>query len=125
MRMESDLLEAIEAAVDGRLSAAEFRWSNDAAVCVVMASGGYPGLYAVGKEITGLEQAEQLSGVKVFQAGTRSADGKLWTAGGRVLGVTARAADLSSAVERAYDAVSRISFEGAHYRKDIARKAVV
>jgi phosphoribosylamine--glycine ligase len=125
MRMESDLLEAIEAAVDGRLSAAEFRWSNDAAVCVVMASGGYPGLYAVGKEITGLEQAEQLSGVKVFQAGTRSADGKLWTAGGRVLGVTARAADLSSAVERAYDAVSRISFESAHYRKDIARKAVV
>jgi phosphoribosylamine--glycine ligase len=89
-----------------------------------MASGGYPGTYDVGKKITGLEEAGKIDGVKVFHAGTTKHDGGYFTAGGRVLGVTARAADLKTAVERAYDGVSRIKFDGAQYRKDIAARAV-
>src|SRR6266853_764307 len=118
MRLESDLAEALEASIEGRVSDGDFRWSNDASVCVVMASGGYPGTYDVGKKITGLEEAGKIDGVKVFHAGTTKHDGGYFTAGGRVLGVTARAADLKTAVERAYDGVSRIKFEGAQYRKD-------
>src|SRR6266853_1581074 len=124
MRMESDLAEALEASIEGRVSEGDFRWSNDASVCVVMASGGYPGTYDVGKKITGLEEAGKVDGVKVFHAGTTKHDGGYFTAGGRVLGVTARAADLKTAVERAYDGVSRIKFEGAQYRKDIAARAL-
>ena len=124
MRMESDLAEALEASIEGRVSDGDFRWSNDASVCVVMASGGYPGTYDVGKKITGLEGAGKVDGVKVFHAGTTKHDGGYFTAGGRVLGVTARAADLKTAVERAYDGVSRIKFEGAQYRKDIAARAL-
>jgi phosphoribosylamine--glycine ligase len=124
MRMESDLAEALEASIEGRVSDGDFRWSNDASVCVVMASGGYPGTYDVGKKITGLEEAGKVDGVKVFHAGTTKHDGGYFTAGGRVLGVTARAADLKTAVERAYDGVSRIKFEGAQYRKDIAARAL-
>jgi phosphoribosylamine---glycine ligase len=123
MRLESDLVEAIEASIEGRVSEGDFRWSVDAAVCVVMASGGYPGTYAVGKRIDGLEEAGAIGGVKVFHAGTSKRDGVNYTAGGRVLGVTARAASLEKAVERAYAACGRISFEGAHYRKDIAARA--
>jgi phosphoribosylamine--glycine ligase len=124
MRLESDLLEALEASIEGRVSDGDFRWSNDASVCVVMASGGYPGTFAVGKRIMGLEDAGQVDGVKVFHSGTTKRDGAYYTAGGRVLGVTAQAGDLASAVRRAYEAVSKIGFEGAHYRKDIAARAL-
>ena len=124
MRLESDLVEALEASIDGRTSDGDFRWSDDAAVSVVMASGGYPGAYEVGKKITGLEDAAKVEGVKVFHAGTTARDGTFYTAGGRVLGVTARAAELQTAVERAYEACGKISFEGAHYRKDIAARAL-
>jgi phosphoribosylamine--glycine ligase len=124
MRLESDLLEAIEASIDGRTSDGDFKWSNDAAVCVVMASGGYPGSYEAGKKITGLEDAAKLDGVRVFHAGTSKRDDAFYTSGGRVLGVTAHAAELQIAVQRAYEACAKISFESAHYRKDIAARAL-
>lgn len=124
MRLESDLLEAIEASIEGRVSDGDFRWSNDATVCVVMASGGYPGTIEVGKRISGIEAADAVEGVKVFHAGTSARDDAFYTAGGRVLGVTARAADLKTAVDRAYEAVGTIHFDGAHYRKDIAARAL-
>jgi phosphoribosylamine--glycine ligase len=124
MRLESDLLEAIEASIEGRVSDGDFRWSNDASVCVVMAAGGYPGTIEVGKRITGIEGAENIEGVKVFHAGTSTRDGGYYTSAGRVLGVTAAATDLCSAVQRAYRAVDKIHFEGAHYRKDIAARAL-
>ena len=124
MRLESDLTEALEASIEGRVSDGDFRWSRDAAVCVVMSSGGYPGTYEAGKRIDGLEEAAAVSGVKVFHAGTSKRDGIYYTAGGRVLGVTARAADLETAVARAYEACGKISFDGAHYRKDIAGRAL-
>ncbi len=123
MRLESDLLEALEAAIEGRVSEGDFRWSADATACVVMASGGYPGTFEAGKKISGLEEAEHMKDVKVFHAGTSARDHTYFTAGGRVLGITARAPELKTAVARAYEAVSKISFEGAHYRKDIAAKA--
>lgn len=124
MRLQSDLVEALEASIEGRVSEGDFRWSADSSVCVVMASGGYPGTFDVGKKIAGLEEAEKIEGVKVFHAGTSKREGAYYTSGGRVLGVTARAADLESAVDRAYRAVSSIGFEGAHYRKDIAARAL-
>jgi phosphoribosylamine--glycine ligase len=124
MRLESDLVEALEASIEGRVSDGDFRWSADAAVCVVMASGGYPGTFEVGKRISGLEAAEKIAGVKVFHAGTTTHDDAYFTAGGRVLGVTARAASLEIAVERAYEAVAEIGFAGAYYRKDIAARAL-
>jgi len=124
MRMESDLLEALEAAIEGRVSEGDFRWSNDATVCLVMASGGYPGTFEAGKKIMGLEEASKMDGIKIFHAGTSARDNAYFTAGGRVLGVTARAPELSTAVERAYAAASKIGFEGAHYRKDIAARAL-
>lgn len=124
MRLESDLVEALEASIDGRVSDGDFRWSPDASVCVVMSSGGYPGAFEVGKRIMGIEEAGRVGGVKVFHAGTTRRDGAYYTAGGRVLGVTARAPELATAVQRAYEAVSKIGFEGAHYRKDIAARAL-
>jgi phosphoribosylamine---glycine ligase len=124
MRLESDLVEALEASIDGRVSAGDFRWSPDASVCVVMASGGYPGAFEAGRRITGLAEAEKVAGVQVFHAGTTKHDDAYFTSGGRVLGVTARAAELKTAVERAYQAVAMIGFEGAHYRKDIAARAL-
>ncbi|MGE5207378.1 MAG: phosphoribosylamine--glycine ligase [Chlamydiota bacterium] len=124
MRLESDLVSAMEAAIEGRVSDGDFKWSPQPAVCVVLASGGYPGTFAAGKKIVGLERASQQDGVKVFHAGTSYQDGTYYTTGGRVLGVTARADTLGEAVERAYAAVSGIGFEGMHYRKDIAARAV-
>lgn len=124
MRLESDLLDALQASIEGRLSEGDFRWSEDTSVCVVMSSGGYPGTYEQGKRIDGLEEAGAVEGVKVFHAGTSKRDGAYYTAGGRVLGVTARAADLKTAVGRAYEACTKISFDGAHYRKDIAGRAL-
>jgi phosphoribosylamine--glycine ligase len=124
MRLESDLVEALEASIEGRVSAGDFRWSPDSSVCVVMASGGYPGTFEAGRRITGLEDAEKVAGVQVFHAGTTKHDDAFFTSGGRVLGVAARAADLKTAVDRAYQAVAKIGFEGAHYRKDIAARAL-
>jgi len=124
MRLESDLVDALEASIDGRVSEGDFRWSGDASVCVVMSSGGYPGTFEQGKRIDGLDDAAKTDGVKVFHAGTSKRDGVYYTAGGRVLGVTARAGDLETAVARAYEACGKISFAGAHYRKDIAGRAL-
>lgn len=124
MRMDSDLLGAFIASIEGRVSEGDLKWSRDAAVCVVIASAGYPGSYESGKKITGIEDADRLESVKVFHAGTTLRDGAFYTAGGRVLGVTARAPELATAVERAYDAAARIHFEGVHYRKDIAARAL-
>jgi len=124
MRLESDLLEAIEASIDGRVSEGDFRWTREPAVCVVMSSGGYPGSFEAGKIITGIEDADRIFGAKVFHAGTNQRDGAYYTSGGRVLGVTARGADLPEAVERAYDAVMKIRFDGMHYRKDIAARGL-
>ncbi len=124
MRMESDLIEAIEASIDGRVSEGDFKWSPDATACVVLASGGYPAAYEVGKPITGIQEAESLPGVKLFHSGTSKRNDQFYSAGGRVLGVTARAPDLAAAVERAYRAVSHIRFDGIHYRKDIAMRAL-
>ncbi len=124
MRLESDLLDAFEAAIDGKVSDGVFHWSNDAAACVVMASGGYPGTYENGKKIAGLAEAAQVEGAKVFHAGTSFMDGNFLTAGGRVLGVTARAATLEKALEQAYAATHCIQFDGAHYRTDIGARAL-
>ena len=124
MRLESDLLEAMEASIARRASDGDFRWSPDPTVCVVMASGGYPGAFEAGKLITGIEDADRLPGVKVFHAGTNRRDHMYYTSGGRVLGVTSRGKDLPEAVERAYDAVMKIRFEGMHYRKDIAARGL-
>jgi phosphoribosylamine---glycine ligase len=124
MRLESDLLDALEASTEGRVSEGDFKWSKDAAVCVVMSSGGYPGTFEQGKRIDGLDEAGAIEGLKVFHAGTSKRDGVYYTAGGRVLGVTARAADLETAVARAYEACAKISFPGAHYRTDIAGRAL-
>jgi phosphoribosylamine---glycine ligase len=124
MRLESDLIEALEASIDGRVSEGDFRWSPDASVCVVISSGGYPGTFEAGKRIDGIDEASAVDGVKVFHAGTAKRDDLYYTSGGRVLGVTARAADLETAVTRAYAACASISFDGAHYRKDIAARAL-
>lgn len=122
--MESDLVSIIDAVIDGRLNEVDVRSSKQCCVCVVMASGGYPGNYEKGKLIKGVEDAESLEGVIVFHAGTAMRGLDLVTNGGRVLGVTALGDDFSTAIRRAYDAVSRISFEGMHYRRDIGRRAL-
>jgi phosphoribosylamine--glycine ligase len=122
MRLESDLLDALEASIEGRVSDGDFKWSSDASVCVVMASGGYPGAFEQGKRISGLGDVAEMDGVKVFHAGTARNGEDFVTAGGRVLGVTSRAPDLDQAIARAYAAVDRIHFDGAHYRRDIAGK---
>ncbi len=124
MRLESDLVEALEASIEGRVSDGDFKWSSDASVCVVMSSGGYPGTFDAGKKISGVGEAAKINGVRVFHAGTTKRDGAYYTSGGRVLGVSARAPELEIAVRRAYDACAKISFDGAHYRKDIAARAL-
>ncbi|MBZ5631149.1 MAG: phosphoribosylamine--glycine ligase [Acidobacteriia bacterium] len=124
MRLNSDLLGAFIASSEGRVSDGDFRWSNDAAVTVVLASGGYPGAYETGKQIFGLEEADAMENVVVFHAGTTRRDGAYYTAGGRVLGVTARGADLPTAIERVYSACAKIRFDGMHYRKDIGARAL-
>ena len=124
MRLENGLLEAIEASIEGRISDAEFQWSADASCCVVVASGGYPGTFLGGKKISGLDRAAQLENVKVFHAGTTRRDGDIYSSGGRVLGVTARATRLEDAIAKAYEAVGLIQFEDMHYRKDIGARAL-
>ena len=121
VRLKTDLLEIVSAAVEGRLAEVKVEWSDAASVCVVMASGGYPGTYPTGLPITGLEDVD--TDVVVFHAGTRRRDdGRLVTAGGRVLGVTATGPTLEAARQKAYANVERINFEGAHYRRDIGLK---
>jgi len=124
VRMDSDLLDALQASVEGRVSDGDFKWSPEPAVCVVMASGGYPGSFEAGKMIAGIDEADRIYGIKVFHAGTSRRDGAYYTSGGRVLGVTARGADLPEAVNKAYDAVMKIRFDGMHYRKDIAARGL-
>ncbi len=124
-RMKSDLVDLLEATIDGSLDGKSIEWDERAAVCVVMASGGYPGDYAKGKPITGLEQFAGGGDVIVFHAGTKQENHRVVTAGGRVLGVTALGKDLREARERAYEAVRSIQFEGGHYRTDIAQKGLL
>jgi phosphoribosylamine--glycine ligase / phosphoribosylformylglycinamidine cyclo-ligase len=122
--LDSDLVDILLACVEGRLHGVAVRWKTAHAVTVVMASAGYPGAYEKGIEIDGVERAGSLDGVVVFHAGTQAWEGGLRTDGGRVLAVTATAADRAEARERAYDAVARIRFEGAHYRRDITTGAL-
>ncbi|MBD3367033.1 MAG: phosphoribosylamine--glycine ligase, partial [Candidatus Eisenbacteria bacterium] len=121
---DCDLAEVMLAASRGELDPSSVGTRDGAAACVVMASGGYPGSYDKGKEISGLANAGSLEDVIVFHAGTRSEDGRVVTSGGRVLGVTALGHDLPSALERAYEGVGAISFEGAAYRRDIGHRAL-
>ena len=124
MRLKSDLLEAMLAVCDGRLDKINLEWDQRTAVCVVMASGGYPGDYEKGKVISGIGEAEQDKNVMVFHAGTKKQDGDIVTSGGRVLGVTALGEGVANAKAKAYEAVDKISFDGAYCRRDIADKAI-
>jgi phosphoribosylamine---glycine ligase len=124
LRLDSDLVDALEACVDGRLGKTELRWSPGAAACVVASSGGYPGSYKTGMPITGLGAAAQVPGVVVFHAGTAQAGGQMVTAGGRVLGVSASGESLELALARAYEALAEIDFEGKYFRRDIGRRAL-
>jgi phosphoribosylamine--glycine ligase len=123
-RLKSDLLEVLLAVCDGTLDQITLEWDRRPAVCVVMASGGYPGDYEKGKKILGLQEAQQLEDVIVFHAGTKDMDGDIVTNGGRVLGVTALGQTIRDAKERAYRAVDKIKFDGAYCRRDIADKAI-
>ena len=123
-RLESDILEPMLAVAEGDISGVELKWRDEVCATVVLASGGYPTDYETGFEITGLDEASAMEGVAVFHAGTALSDGKIVTAGGRVLNVSALGADFAQARERAYAAIGKISFEGMHYRKDIALRAV-
>jgi phosphoribosylamine--glycine ligase len=122
-RLAGDFLPVLMDAAEGCLGGHALEWRPGPSVCVVLASAGYPSSYEVGKEICGLGDAEN-TGATVFQAGTRILHGRLETAGGRVLGVTATGADLRSAIDAAYAGASRVQFEGMHYRRDIGRKGL-
>lgn len=123
-RLETDLVDIIEAVADEKLGELDIKWSDEACACVIMASGGYPGSYEKGKLITGLDTDGQADGVTVIHAGTKLENGRFYTAGGRVLGVTAKGADLHEALDKAYTAAEKIFFEGAFYRKDIGKAAL-
>lgn len=121
-RLKTPLCDIVDAVIDEKLSDLDIQWSDEACACVVMASGGYPGSYPKGIEIKGLDSNGQVEGACVFHAGTALEDGVFKTAGGRVLGVTALGSDLKEALKKAYEAVGKITFEGAHYRTDIGNK---
>lgn len=123
-RLESDIIEPMLAVAAGDLTGVELKWTKDACITVVLASGGYPGDYVTGFEISGLEEAASNEGVSIFHAGTKLSDGKIVTSGGRVLNVSALGKDFAEAREKAYAAISKISFNGMHYRKDIALRAM-
>lgn len=123
-RLENDLIELLDASISGTLHKVDLRWSSMPSVCLVMASGGYPGNYAKGEPIHGLQEVASMQGVKVFHAGTAKEGDHIVTNGGRVLGITARGRDLYVAHDLAYAAVDRIRFTGAHFRRDIAAKAL-
>lgn len=120
-RLKTDLVDIMEAVIDDRLSLLDIEWTEEATACVVMASGGYPLAYKKGLEISGLDENGQVSGAVVYHAGTKYENGKFYTNGGRVLGVTACGTNLDEALKKAYAAVDKISFEGVHYRKDIGK----
>jgi phosphoribosylamine--glycine ligase len=124
VRLESDLLQGLEACVTGRLSDAEFRWRTGASACVVAASQGYPGSYTTGQQITGLDNAAKVRGVEVFHAGTSLLDGAYLTNGGRVLAVTAAGDSLEDALGLAYEGINKIHFDGMYYRRDIGYRAL-
>ena len=120
-RLETDLVDIVNAVIDGTLASLPIKWSDTATACVVMASGGYPKSYPKGIAIHGLDENGQVEGAVVYHAGTALKEGQFVTAGGRVLGVTALGKNLDEALDKAYRAVSKVSFEGAHYRTDIGR----
>jgi len=124
MRLQSDIVPLFEACIDGDLAGHSITWNGQASVCVIMASEGYPGAYPKGLPITGLEEAARMDGVMVFHSGTKRSNGNIETNGGRVLGVTAMAEDIGSAIAQAYKAVDKISWSGARYRKDIGNRAI-
>jgi phosphoribosylamine--glycine ligase len=124
LRLESDLAEALEACIDGRLDQTQLRWSQGASACVIASSAGYPGSYKTGFPITGLAAAARVPGVQVFHSGTAQLGNQLVTAGGRVLGVTAVAASLEEALDHAYLAMAEIQFEGKYFRRDIGYRAL-
>ena len=122
--LETDIMDIIEAVWEEKLDALDIKWSDKSCACVVMASGGYPEKYETGKVISGLDENGQCEGAFVYHAGTKLKDGKFLTAGGRVLGITAYGDTLKEALDTAYKAVDTISFEKAHYRHDIGKKAL-
>lgn len=122
--LDTDIVDIMEAIYDEKLDEIDIKWKDEACACVVMASGGYPKKYATGLEISGLDNSGQVENAFVYHAGTKFEDGKFLTAGGRVLGVTATGENLEKALEKAYEAVGKINFENAHYRKDIGKKAL-
>jgi phosphoribosylamine--glycine ligase len=124
MRMKGDIIPILEACMKGNLSGCEIEWDSRASVCVVMASRGYPGDYEKGKPIAGLKEVSKMEGIFVFHAGTALKDGQMVTNGGRVLGITGLGKDIPRAIERTYEAVKKISWEGVHYRTDIGQKAL-
>ena len=115
------MLDICDAVIDEKLDELDIEWSEDPTACVVMASGGYPESYKKGIEMFGMDDKGQVEGATVYHAGTKCVDGKFYTNGGRVLGVTAKGKSLDDALNKAYSAVKKISFEGAHYRTDIGR----
>lgn len=121
-RLNTDIIDIFDAIIDERLDEVEISWNDNACVCVIMASGGYPKEYKTGYEISGLADAERDANVVVFHAGTKREDGKYYTAGGRVLGVTAMESNLDEAIKKAYEGVGKIQFQNMHYRKDIGIK---
>ena len=121
-RLKTDLLEIFEAVIDGKLADIDIEWTDESCACVVMASGGYPGSYRKNIEIKGLDINGGCDDAVIYHAGTRFEDGKFYTSGGRVLGITALGKDIDEALEKAYSAVRKINFEGAQYRKDIGRR---
>ena len=122
--LDADLVDIFEAVYKGTLSDIDIKWKKEFCACVVMASGGYPKKYPTGLEMTGMDDKGQVDGVFVYHAGTKYADGKFLTAGGRVLGVTATGDTLQAALDKSYNAVKKISFENAHYRMDIGKRAL-
>ncbi len=123
-RMKGDPIPVMMAAVEGGIAGLSIEWEPEDSICVVMASGGYPGSYDKGKIIAGIEEADKMDGVKVFHAGTGRENNRFVTKGGRVLGVTAKANGIGPAIQKAYEAVEKITWDGVHYRKDIGKKAL-
>jgi phosphoribosylamine--glycine ligase len=124
VRLESDLVDALEACIDGNLAETELRWNLGASACVVASSSGYPGSYTTGLPISGLSSAARTPGVEIFHSGTSRVGNQLVTSGGRVLGVTANGESLSEALARAYEALAQIHFDGMYYRHDIGHRAL-
>ena len=123
-RLDSDLAKALVTVIDEKLDEVELAWKKESCICTVLASGGYPGEYQKGREITGLDSLKDKKDIVVFHAGTKFEDSKILTNGGRVLGVSALGEDIKGAIENVYGAVSQINFEGMHYRRDIGARAL-